>query len=144
MLLPGIINYTNEADVSIENLISRDLLRTTADATLSDVATTMISMASGSVLVFDAQDLVGVITLRDIVRAALQEPNIAQVQVEKYMTTHPWVVSPDWSVRDIATRMINHGIEHVPVVQDGEVVGILSSLDLVAYLALEGEDEAHA
>jgi CBS domain-containing protein len=41
------------------------------------------------------RELVGVITLRDIVRAALQESNIAQVQVEKYMTTHPWVVSLD-------------------------------------------------
>jgi CBS domain-containing protein len=130
--------------VSIESLISRDLLRTTADATLSDVASTMISMASGSVLVFDAQELVGVITLRDIVRAALQESNIAQVPAKKYMTTHPWTVSPDWSVRDIAARMINHGIEHVPVVQNGEVVGILSSFDLVAYLALEGEREADA
>jgi CBS domain-containing protein len=89
MLLSGILNRTNEAYVSIESLISRDLLRTTADAALSDVATTMISMASGSVLVFDAQELVGVITLRDIVRAALQEPDIAQVRVEKYMTTHP-------------------------------------------------------
>jgi CBS domain-containing protein len=40
--------------------------------------------------------------------------------------------------------MINHGIEHVPVVQDGQVVGILSSLDLVAYLALQGEGEVGA
>ena len=128
--------------MSIESLISRDLLRTTADAALADVATTMISMASGSVLVFDAHELVGVITLRDIVRAALQERDIAQVPVKKYMTAHPWVVSPGWSVRDVAVRMINHGIEHVPVVQDGEVVGILSSFDLVAYLALEGEREA--
>jgi CBS domain-containing protein len=40
--------------------------------------------------------------------------------------------------------MINHGIEHVPVVQDGGVVGILSPLDLVAYLALEGEGKADA
>ena len=144
MLLCSIISCTKEAYVNIESLISRDLLRTTADTTLSDVATTMISMASGSMLVFDAQELVGVITLRDIVRAALQEPNIARVQVEKYMSTHPWVVSPDWSVRDTAARMINHGIEHVPVVQDDEVVGILSSFDLVAYLAVEGEGEADA
>ena len=50
------------------------------------------SMASGSVLVFDAHELVGVITLRDIVRAALQEPDIAQVPVKKYMTARPWVV----------------------------------------------------
>ena len=130
--------------MSIESLISRDLLRTTADATLSDVAATMISMASGSVLVFDAQELVGVITLRDIVRAALAEPDITQVKVKKYMTTQPQVVSPGWSVKDIAARMINHNIEHVPVVQDGEVVGILSSFDLVAYLALPGESETAA
>jgi CBS domain-containing protein len=130
--------------VSIESLISRDLLRTTADATLSEVAATMISMASGSVLVFDGQELAGVITLRDIVRAALEEPDITEVRVETYMTTQPWVVSPGWSVTDIAARMINHNIEHVPVVQDGEVVGILSSFDLVAYLALQGEGEAGA
>jgi CBS domain-containing protein len=135
-------NRMNEDYVSIESLITRDLLRTTADATLSDVATTMISMASGSVLVFEAQELVGVITLRDIVRAALQEPDIARVPVQKYMTAQPWVVSPDWSVREIAVHMINHGIEHVPVVQGGQVVGILSSFDLVAYLALQGEGEA--
>jgi CBS domain-containing protein len=142
MALSGIIHRTNEAEVSIESLISRDLLRTTADATLSDVATTMISMASGSVLVFEAQKLVGVITLRDIVRAALAEPDITRVQVKDYMTTQPWVVSPGWSVSDIAARMINHNVEHVPVVQDGEVVGILSSFDLVAYLALQGQGEA--
>jgi CBS domain-containing protein len=130
--------------MSIESLISRDLLRTTADATLSDVAATMMSMAAGSVLVLDGQELVGVITLRDIVRAALAEPDITQVQVETYMTTQPWVVSPDWSVTDIAARMINHNIEHVPVVQDGKVVGILSSFDLVAYLALHGVGEGGA
>jgi len=130
--------------VSIESLISKDLLRTTADATLSEVAATMISMASGSVLVFDGQELVGVITLRDIVRAALAEQDITQVRVETYMTTQPWVVTPGWSVTDIAARMINHNIEHVPVVQDGAVVGILSSFDLVAYLALQGEGEAGA
>jgi CBS domain-containing protein len=130
--------------MSIESLISRDLLRTTADATLSDVAATMMSMATGSVLVLEGRELVGVITLRDIVRAALAEPDITQVRVETYMTAQPWVVSPDWSVKDIAARMINHNIEHVPVVEDGEVVGILSSFDLVAYLALHGEGEAGA
>ena len=130
--------------MSIESLISRDLLRTTADATLPDVAATMISMASGSVLVFDGQKLVGVITLRDIVRAALTERDITEVRVETYMTTQPWVVSPAWSVSEVAARMINHGIEHVPVLQDGEVVGILSAFDFVAYLALQGKGEADA
>ena len=144
MALSPAPNRTNGAKMSIESLISRDLLRTTADAALSDAAATMISMASGSVLVFDAQELVGVITLRDIVRAALQESDITQVRVEEYMTTQPWVVSPDWGVKDIAARMINHNIEHVPVVQDGEVVGILSSFDLVAYLALQDEGDADA
>jgi hypothetical protein len=94
-LLSGIINYTNEAYVSIESLISRDLLRTTADATLSDVATTMISMASGSVLVFDAQG-----AGRGDHPAGHRPGGLAGGEHraspgEKYMTTHPWVVSLD-------------------------------------------------
>ena len=86
------------------------------------------------------------------VRAAPQrdvelEPGISGLSVTGGQTAHlrpgrPCRRSPDWSVTDIAARMINHNIEHVPVVQDGKVVGILSSFDLVAYLALHGEGEA--
>jgi CBS domain-containing protein len=59
------------------------------------------------------------------------------------MSPDPWVVPVQWTARQVATRMINHGIQHAPVVRDGEVVGVVSSFDLLAYLALSGDDGGH-
>jgi CBS domain-containing protein len=101
--------------MSIESLISRDLLRTTADATLSDVATTMISTASGSVLVFGAQELVGDNPAghRPGSLAGAEHRPSPGGEIHDYPSLGGVT---DWCVKDIATRMINHGIEHVPVV----------------------------
>jgi CBS domain-containing protein len=129
--------------MSIESLISTGILRTAPDATLGEVAEGMVANDAGSMLVFDVGALAGVITERDIVRAAVQVPDIRQARVRDYMSADPWVVAVDWSARQVAIRMINHGIQHAPVIRDGEVVGVVSSFDLLAYLALSGDDAGH-
>jgi CBS domain-containing protein len=129
--------------MSIESLFSTEILRTVPDATLAEVAETMVANDVGSILVFDAGALVGVITERDIVRATVRAPDIGQARVGEYMSPDPWVVPVQWTARQVATRMINHGIQHAPVIRDGEVVGVVSSFDLLAYLALSGDDSGH-
>ena len=124
--------------MSIESLFSTEILRTAQDATLAEVAEAMIANDVGSMLVFDAGELVGVITERDIVRAAVRVPDISRARVSEYMSPDPWVVPAGWTARQVATRMINHGIQHAPVTRDGEVVGVVSSFDLLAHLALSG------
>lgn len=59
------------------------------------------------------------------------------------MTPDPWVVPVEWTARQVATRMINHGIRHAPVTRDGDVIGVVSSFDLLAHLALSGDDAGH-
>lgn len=133
--------------MSIESLFSTEILRTAQDATLAEVAEAMIANDVGSMLVFDAGELVGVITERDIVRAAVRVPDISRARVSEYMSPDPWVVPAGWTARQVATRMINHGIQHAPVTRDGEVVGVVSSFDLLAHLALSGagaEDAGHS
>jgi CBS domain-containing protein len=129
--------------MSIESLFSTEILRTVPAATLAEVAEAMVANDVGSMLVFDAGALVGVITERDIVRATVRAPDIGQARVVEYMSPDPWVVPVQWTARQVATRMINHGIQHAPVVRDGEVVGVVSSFDLLAYLALSGDDGGH-
>ena len=128
--------------MGIEGLISRDLLRAAADDTLAGIAATMLARDAGSMLVFDGPELAGVLTLRDIVRAALQQPNLSGTAARDYMTADPLVVPLDATPREVATRMLNHGIQHAPVIADGDVVGVVSSFDLLAYLALGGGDAA--
>jgi CBS domain-containing protein len=126
--------------MSIESLFSTEILRTAQDTTLAEVAAAMVAHDVGSMLVFDAADLVGVITERDIVRAAVRMPDISRARVSEYMTPDPWVVPVQWTARQVATRMINHGIQHAPVTRDGEVIGVVSSFDLLAHLALGGDE----
>ena len=123
--------------MSIEGLYQADVLRTTPDATLGEVAAAMSAKDVGSLLVFEGDELVGVITERDLVRAldTIDAPRAAAVR--DHMTPDPWVVLFDWDIRQVAERMLNHGIRHAPVMREGSVVGVVSSLDLVAYLALE-------
>jgi len=64
--------------MSIESLFSTEILRTAQDTTLAEAARTMVAHDVGSLLVFDAGDLVGVITERDIVRAAVRVPDIGR------------------------------------------------------------------
>ncbi len=129
--------------MSIESLFTREILRTAPDATLAQVAEAMVANDAGSMLVFDADALVGMITERDIVRAAVRVPDIRQARVSEYMSPDPWVVPVQWSARQVATRMINHGIQHAPVTRDDVVMGVVSSFDLLAYLALSGDDTGH-
>lgn len=129
--------------MSIESLFSTEILRTAQDTTLAEVAEAMAAHDVGSMLVFDADDLVGVITERDIVRAAARLTDMSRAPVSEYMTPDPWTVPVQWTARQVAIRMINHGIQHAPVTRDGEVVGVVSSFDLLAHLALSGEDTGH-
>ena len=129
--------------MSIESLFSTEILRTAQDTTLAEVARTMIAHDVGSMLVFDADDLIGVITERDIVRAAVRVPDIGRARVSEYMTPDPVAVPVQWTARQVATRMINHGFQHAPVTRDGEVIGVVSSFDLLAHLALSGADTGH-
>jgi CBS domain-containing protein len=129
--------------MGIESLMTTEILRTTPGATLAQAAEAMVANDAGSVLVFDAGDLVGVITERDIVRAALRVPELGQARVSDHMSRDPWVVPANWSARQVATRMINHGIQHAPVTRDGAVIGVVSSFDLLAYLALGGDGGRH-
>ena len=129
--------------MSIESLFSTEILRTAQDTTLAGVAEAMAAHDVGSMLVFNAGDLVGVITERDIVRAAARLTDMSRARVSEYMTSDPWTVPVQWTARQVAIRMINHGIQHAPVTRDGEVVGVVSSFDLLAHLALSGKDTGH-
>ena len=55
----------------------------------------------------------------------MQSPTIA-----RYMTRQPWTIGSRASVFDATLRMREHGIRHLPVVDDGRVVGIVSDRDI--------------
>ena len=73
----------------------------------------------------------GILTERDLVRAAQSGVDPAAADVATWMTAAPDVVGPGTSVDDALDRLAERGYRHLPVVDDGALVGMVSMRDLL-------------
>jgi len=104
----------------------------TPDDTLADVADLMVGHNVGSLIVMQDEEMVGIITERDILRAcAATRGPLEFLKVSERMTRCPVVASPNDEVADIMCIMTERRIRHVPVVERGSLVGIVSIGDTV-------------
>lgn len=110
--------------------MSTDLLVIEPGTTVAEAATTMGSHKVGGALVTVEGKLVGIFTERDIVKALAAHFDAAGHPVEQWMTKDPETVSPSESENDALDIMLAHGFRHLPVVDDGELVGIISIRDV--------------
>jgi CBS domain-containing protein len=86
-------------------------------------------------LVLRAGRLVGIFTERDHLDKIAGRSVDLDRPVDEFMTPDPATLAPDDPVAEALARIVDGGFRHVPVVEDGSVVGLLSSLDLVRYVA---------
>jgi CBS domain-containing protein len=110
--------------------MSRNLLSVEPGETITEVAQRMVERNLGAVLVLDGGRLVGILTERDLMRAVARGL-LGDAVVAEYMTKDPETIEPDDTTQHAAVLMIHGGFRHLPVVQRGDVVGILSIRDLV-------------
>ena len=104
----------------------------TLDDTLADVADLMVGHNIGSLIVMQDEEMVGIITERDILRAsAATRGPLEFLKVSERMTRCPIVASPNDEVADIMCIMTERRIRHVPVVERGRLVGLVSIGDTV-------------
>jgi len=100
--------------------------------TLRQASVRMIQNRTGAAVVLDAT-LPGpaVITERDLLRAIANGMDVDQETVGEHMTGQLVTAAPSWPLSDAADLMVKHGIRHVLVFDEAELVGILSMRDVV-------------
>jgi CBS domain-containing protein len=91
--------------------------------------------------VVDDDELVGMITSKDLMRAFIdfrkkvpekyQKSQIKELLVEDIMSTKPTFVSKDMSITEVSEFIMETGYNGLPVVEDGEVVGIITQTDIL-------------
>jgi CBS domain-containing protein len=101
------------------------------EATLQDASSAMLSAHVGSIGVVQGRELAGIITERDIVRAASEGTDLKLELVEDWMTSDPDVFTPEVNVTEAARWLLETGYRHLPVMEDGELLGILSIRDVL-------------
>ncbi|MEA2384382.1 MAG: hypothetical protein QOH72_4353 [Solirubrobacteraceae bacterium] len=112
------------------NHMSTELLTVEPTLPITEVAKRMVSKDVGAVLVFDEGALRGILTERDVLRAVadgLDETTL----VRDRMTANPETLDADDTTEHAAVLMIHGGFRHLPVMEQGEVVGVLSIRDLM-------------
>jgi CBS domain-containing protein len=106
-----------------------------SDDTLAEAARKMWKQQTGSLLVMDDEDLVGILTERDILKAVASGAKMEEARISEVMTKDVLTIGPQASLREAAKIMADRWIRHLPVVDGGKVVGVLSQRDLAGVLA---------
>ena len=99
--------------------------------TLSEAAKAMNAAGHGSLGIFEGRQLAGVLTERDLLRALAADVNPNVATVDQWMSREPDVFHPDIDVEEAAQWLLESGYRHLPVVEDGELLGIVSVRDLL-------------
>lgn len=106
----------------------KKLLTASPEITVSAAAKLMAERKVGAVMVVEGESLVGIFTERDaLVRVMAQERDAKTTRLADVMTTTPQTVAPDKSFGYALLMMHDNGFRHVPVVEDGRLVGIVSA-----------------
>jgi CBS domain-containing protein len=115
---------------TVGSIMSRDVLDVSAETTLAAAAKKMSGGRVGAVVVLESGSLRGILTERDVLRA-VGEGRVEGSTVADWMTRDPETIEPSDSSDLAATLMIHGGFRHLPVVEGGSVVGVVSIRDLM-------------
>jgi CBS domain-containing protein len=102
------------------------------DASVRELLDLLAERNVGAMVVSDdGHTMLGIVSERDIVRKLRDADNARDMTVDSIMTTDVRVCSPDDSFTSLMQVMTEHRVRHVPVLDDGELVGVLSIGDAV-------------
>jgi CBS domain-containing protein len=100
--------------------------------TVYDAIAEMADKRVGALLVIENQALVGIISERDYARKViLQGLSSRDTKVREIMTPSPVTVTPEATVEDCMRVMTHHHVRHLPVVDRGRILGVVSIGDMV-------------
>jgi CBS domain-containing protein len=112
----------------------RELLTVDADASVWEAVKQMVERNVGSLLVTVEGHIEGIVTERDYLRrVTLEGRTDKDTPVREIMSAPLIVVTPDTSVDECMSVMTERRIRHVPVVEAGEVIGVVSIGDVVKF-----------
>ena len=127
--------------ITVKEIMSKELIAVSSTERLVHARRQMLESHVGRLPVVDEEELVGMITSKDLMRAFIdfrkkvpekyQKSQIKEVLVEDIMSTNPTFVTKDMSITEISNIIMETGFNGLPVVEDDEVIGIITQTDIL-------------
>jgi CBS domain-containing protein len=115
---------------TVREVMRTDLYKVDPSTTLGEAASLMAQHGIGSTLVMEGDQLIGIFTERDTVRAISQSHDAPTHEISSWMTRNPTTVGPEVDTDAALRTMLDNGFRHLPVTEGGRVIGMVSMRDL--------------
>jgi CBS domain-containing protein len=122
---------SNAMTQEVRSVMSTDLVTVDAGASVQQVATVMAERRVSSAFVMSAGKLTGIVTDRDLRVRLVAQALSGDVPVNGIMTPDPVCIEGSKSIFETTLMMIQGRFHHIPVVEDGELKGIVTTSDLI-------------
>lgn len=118
--------------MQLSALIGGYVEKVDAATPLTEAAEWMVSKKVGSLVVTREGRVRGIFTEHDMTRAVAHHADMDSDTIGNWMSDYPHMAAPDWTLEEAADAMVEHGIRHLPIMDDdGRLVGMVSIKDLV-------------
>src|SRR6516165_11495233 len=117
---------------TLKDLMNTSVVTASPDTTVTEAAAGMVRARVGSVVVLQGSFLAGILTERDVLRAAASGEDLSVSLVSAWVSADPQAASLDMPAEEAAQIMLLNGFRHLPVLNGREVCGVVSIRDLFA------------
>ena len=118
--------------IKLREIMTTEVLTTSAERSVAEVTSRMVKARVGSAVVLQGSWLAGILTERDVLRAAASGSDLTKSPVSEWMTRNPTTATSDTTVGEAAEVMLTNGFRHLPVVEGRELKGVVSIRDVLA------------
>jgi len=118
--------------MQVRNLMRSPVVTVDPGQSLQQAAQAMAEHGIGSVVVEQAGRVVGILTERDVMHAAVRLGDVRQARVADHMTAPVVTASPNWDVSVAAAEMHDRRIRHLVVLEQDTAAGVLSVRDVMS------------
>jgi CBS domain-containing protein len=118
--------------IQLRDIMTTEVLTTSTERSVAEVTSMMVKARVGSAAVMQDSWLAGILTERDVLRAAASGSDLTKSPVAEWMTRNPITATPDTTIGEAAEVMLANGFRHLPVVEGRELQGVVSIRDVLA------------
>ena len=128
-------------EITVKDIMTKSVIAVDATATVNEAAKMMEDAKVGSVIVMENSTPVGIVTDRDFAVKVAAHAYQISTPVKQIMSSPLITIGPDESAWMISELMYTRGVRKLPVIENDQVIGMVTATDLVNQLAVSTKDD---